>query len=578
MDKIYRVNMTELKVKEEKCPEKYAALGGRGLTSTIVNDEVPATCHPLGSHNKLIMAPGLLSGTSAACSGRMSFGGKSPLTGTIKESNVGGIASQKLARLNIKAIIVEGAPKDNKFYILEVKKDSVKLIPADGFTGMGNYELNKKLWDKYGKVGIITIGVAGEERMCNAGISVNDPENGPGRYAGRGGLGAVMGSKKLKAVIIDDTGADKVPIKDEEKFKNAAKAFANVLLKHGVTGQALPNFGTAVLVNILNEAGGFPTRNFRRARFETASNIGGEKIAEVCKARGGEGKATHGCHPGCVIRCSNIYPDKNGKVLVAPLEYETAWSLGGNLEVDDLDKVAYMNRICNDIGIDTIEAGVTLAVAAEAGLAKFGDADSFIKLLEEIGKKTNLGRILGQGAVVTGKTFGITRVPAVKGQGLPAYDPRNVKGIGVTYATSTMGGDHTAGYAVLQNILKVGGDVNPLKTEGQIDLSRNMQIATATVDCTGLCLFVAIACLDLPEGLQAIIDMINAEYGTTLKVDDIPKIGTSVIKTELEFNRKAGFTKADDRLPEFFYDEKCPPHNLSFEIEPEELDKVWASI
>ncbi|OGL39542.1 MAG: aldehyde ferredoxin oxidoreductase [Candidatus Schekmanbacteria bacterium RIFCSPHIGHO2_02_FULL_38_11] len=578
MDKIYRVNMTDLKVKEEKCPSKYAAAGGRGLTSSIVNDEVPATCHPLGIHNKLILAPGLLSGTSAACSGRMSFGGKSPLTGAIKESNVGGIASQKLAKCNVKAIIIEGMPKDNKFYMLEVTKDGVKIVPANDLAGIGTYELNKKLWDKYGKVGVICIGVAGEERMCNAGISVNDPEGGPGRFAGRGGLGAVMGSKKIKAIIVDDKGADKVPIKDEEKFKNAAKVFSQVLLKHPVTGEALPNYGTAVLVNILNEAGGFPTKNFRRGRFETAANISGEKIAEVAKARGGEGKAVHACHPGCVIRCSNIYPDKNGKAITAPMEYESVWSLGANLEVDDLDKVAQMIRICSDTGLDTIESGVTLAVAAEAGLAKWGDADSFIKLLQEIGKKTPLGKILGQGAAVTGRVFGISRVAAVKGQGLPAYDPRTVKGIGVTYATSTMGGDHTAGYAVLQNILKVGGDVNPLKPEGQVDVSRAMQIATATVDCTGLCLFVAIACLDLPEGLQAIIDMINAEYGTTLTVDDIPKIGTQVIKTELEFNRKAGFTKADDRLPEFFDDEKCPPHNITFEIKPEELDKVWANI
>src|SRR3989338_1343598 len=348
MDKIYRVNMTDLKVKEEKCPSKYAAAGGRGLTSSIVNDEVPATCHPLGIHNKLILAPGLLSGTSAACSGRMSFGGKSPLTGTIKESNVGGIASQKFAKCNVKAIIIEGIPKDNKFYILEVTKDGVKILPAGDLAGLGTYELNKKLWDKYGNVGVICIGVAGEERMCNAGISVNDPEGGPGRYAGRGGLGAVMGSKKIKAIIVDDKGADKVPIKDEEKFKNAAKVFSQVLLKHPVTGEALPNYGTAVLVNILNEAGGFPTKNFRRGRFETAANISGEKIAEVAKARGGEGKAVHACHPGCVIRCSNIYPDKNGKAITAPMEYESVWSLGANLEVDDLDKFAQMIRICSD--------------------------------------------------------------------------------------------------------------------------------------------------------------------------------------------------------------------------------------
>lgn len=579
MDRIIRVDMTTLKVKEEKCPAKYAMLGGRSLTSQIVLDEIQATCNPLGPLNKLIAAPGVLSGTSAACSGRMSFGGKSPLTGTIKESNVGGIASQKLARNNVKAIIIEGEPKDNKWHLLKVTKDGAELVSADDIAGLGTYATVEKLWNKHGKgVGVISIGPAGEERMANAGISVCDPEGGSGRFAGRGGLGAVMGSKKIKAIVVDDAGAGKVAIKDEEKFKAAAKIFSQVLLKHPVTGEALPNYGTAVLVNILNEAGGFPTRNFRNGRFAGAAGISGEKIAEECKKRGGEGKAVHVCHPGCVIRCSNIFPDKNGKSLCAPVEYETAWSLGGNLEVGDIDSVAIMNRICNDVGIDTIEAGVTLAVAAEAGLAKFGDAASFIKVLEEVGKKTPLGRIVGQGAAVLGKIYGITRVPVVKGQALPAYDPRTVKGIGVTYATSTMGADHTAGYSVCQNILKVGGDIDPLKKDGQVDCSRDMQVATAAVDATGLCLFVAIACLDMPEGLQAIADMISAQYGITFTVPDIIELGKSIIRVELKFNEAAGFNKNDDRLPEFFDLETCPPHNINFGITPAELDQVWAKL
>lgn len=579
MDRIIRVNVGTGKVTEEKCPEKYGMLGGRSLTSRVVADEIPPTCNPLGPLNKLIAAPGVLSGTAAACSGRMSFGGKSPLTGTIKEANVGGTASQKLAKNNVKAIIIEGAPKDGgKFRVLVVTKDKAELIDAGDLVGKGTYETVAKLQTKYNKAGIISIGPAGEEKMSIAGISVSDPEGGSGRFAARGGLGAVMGSKKIKAIVVDDTGAGKVPVKDEEKFKEAAKTFSQVLLKHPVTGEALPNYGTAVLVNILNEAGGFPTRNFRNGRFAGAAGISGEKIAEECKSRGGEGKAVHVCHPGCVIRCSNIFPDKNGKALCAPVEYETAWSLGGNLEVGDIDSVAIMNRICNDVGIDTIEAGVTLAVAAEAGLAKFGDAASFIKVLEEVGKKTPLGRIVGQGAAVLGKIYGITRVPVVKGQALPAYDPRTVKGIGVTYATSTMGADHTAGYSVCQNILKVGGDIDPLKKDGQVDCSRDMQVATAAVDATGLCLFVAIACLDMPEGLQAIADMISAQYGITFTVPDIIELGKSIIRTELKFNEAAGFNKNDDRLPEFFDLETCPPHNINFGITPAELDQVWAKL
>lgn len=407
--------------------------------------------------------------------------------------------------------------------------------------------------------------------MANAGIGCNDPEGNAARYAGRGGLGAVMGSKGLKAIIVDAPKTFNAPVKDKERFMAAAKKFTKVLRDHPVTGQGLPAYGTNILMNIINEAGTLPIRNFRYGRWDKAVDISGEKLAEVCEARGG--KATHACNPGCVIRCSNIYVLPDGRSM-GSIEYETAWGFGPNLEINDLDAVGKMNYICNDLGLDTIEAAVTLGVLAEAGAIPFGDAEAAIAALEEVGKGTPLGRIIGAGATFAGKTYGVTRIPAVKGQAIPAYDPRSCKGNGVTYATTPMGADHTAGYAVTANILKVGGFVDPNLKDGQVELSRNLQIATSALDTASLCIFVAFAILDNPEGLPAIVEMINAQYDLSLTVDDVMSLGQEVLKAELEFNKRAGFTKADDRLPEFFVKEMLQPHNTKFDITDEELDQV----
>ncbi len=573
MSKFVRVNMSTKEVKMEETPEKYSGLGGRALTSQLVFDEVPPTCNPLGPYNKLVIAPGLLSGTNAPSSGRLSVGGKSPLTGGNKEANAGGIASQKLGSLGIKAIILEGKPSDAGWYLLKISPEEAELLPADDLAGKGTYEVTAICRERYGqKVGVITIGPAGEMLMVAAGVTNNDSEGNSSRYAGRGGLGAVMGSKRVKAIVVDSPGSFEAPVKEPERFKTAARKFSQILQSHPVTGQGLPNYGTNVLMNIINEAGTLPTRNFRFGRFDKASEVSGEKLAEVAVARGG--KATHVCHPGCVIRCSNVYPMPDGRVC-APVEYETAWAFGPNLEIGDLDVIARLNYICNDVGLDTIETGCTLGVLMEAGVLPFGDGEAAIKALEEVAKGTPLGRIIGSGSANAGRVYGVTRVPAVKGQGIPAYDPRACKGNGVTYATTPMGADHTAGYAVTANILKVGGYVDPLKPEGQVELSRNLQIATAFIDSTGLCLFVAFAVLDNPEGLPTIVEMINAQYGLSLTVDDALNLGKQILKVEREFNIKAGFTSADDRLPEFFGLEELPPHNTVFDVKGEELDQVF---
>ena len=574
MDTIYRVDVSNGSVTKEEVSGDYAGLGGRALTSAIVSKEVVPTCHALDGHSKLAIAPGLLSGTPAPCSGRLSVGAKSPLTGGIKESNAGGTASQKLARLGVAAIVVEGKPVDDKLYALEVNKDGVKLIAADDLKGLGNYDTVAKLTEKYGdKVSYMSIGQAGEMRMASASVAVTDMENRPTRHAGRGGMGAVMGSKGLKAIIVDDSGAERPAIRDRDAFNAASRKFARLLSEHPTTGGTLPTYGTNALTNVVNEAGAYPTRNFSEGYFEEADSIGGETLRDVILERGGVAK--HTCHPGCVIACSRIYLDKDGNYVTKGPEYETVWANGGNCGIDDLDAIARMDRMYDDYGVDTIEMGVAIGVAMEAGVKEFGDTEGAIELICEIGKGTPLGRILGNGAKVTGQAFGVARVPVVKGQAMPAYDPRGCKGVGVTYATSTMGADHTAGYAVAPNILKVGGDVDPLSPLGQVDTSRSLQIATAAIDSAGLCLFVAFCVLDEPEAMDCIVDMLNAQYGLSMTGDDVVALGKKVLTMERDFNKAAGFTKLDDRLPLFFREEKLAPHNVVFDVPDDELDTVF---
>jgi len=574
MDRILRVNMTDLSTKIEAVPAAWAGLGGRGLTSTIVATEVPPTCHPLGPNNKLIFAPGLLTGTPAAQSGRLSAGAKSPLTGTIKESNSGGTASQMLARLGVKALIIEGLPKEDKWYNLHVSTAGVVISEEKELIGKGNFAVIDAVEARLGKkTGLLTIGSAGEMKMAAANISVKDPDSKL-RSHGRGGLGAVMGSKKIKYISIDDAGAPGVKLADPEKFKAAARIFAKSLLDHPVSGEGLPSYGTNVLVNILNEAGGLPTHNFTQGQFVGHDKISGETMRETIIARGGKPK--HGCHAGCIIQCSQVYPDKEGKYKTSGFEYETIWGFGADCCIDDLDDIADADSIMDDIGIDSIETAVMFGVAMEAGILPFGDGKGVLRLLrEEISKGTPFGRLLGCGAGAVGTVYGVTRVPVVKNQGIPAYDPRSVKGIGITYATSTMGADHTAGYTIATNILNVGGFVDPLKKEGQVELSRNLQIATAAIDSTGMCIFIAFPALDIPECLPALIDMINARFGINLTGDDVTSLGKTILKTERQFNIAAGFNASHDRLPEFFKSEPVPPHNAVWDFSDAEIDEFW---
>lgn len=571
-DKIFRVNMTDLSTSIEEIPADWAGHGGRGLTSTIIAAEVPPTCHPLGVNNKFIVAPGLLSGTPAANSGRLSCGAKSPLTGTIKESNSGGTAAQLLAKCGCKAIIVEGMAKDDVWYNLAVTPKGVVINEEKEVIGKGNFEALEILSERLGSTqGIITIGPAGEMKMRAANLSVKDPD-GHLRSCGRGGLGAVLGSKGVKFISIDPQGG-KVEIADKDKFRAANKMFAKSLVDHPVS-QALGTYGTNVLVNIINESGGLPTRNFTSGQFEGHEQISGETMHDLMKDRGG--KVKHNCHKGCVIQCSQIYNDVNNKYKTSGFEYESIWALGADCAIDNLDQIAEADHLLDDIGIDSIETAVAIGVAMEAGVLEFGDGEGLLRLLtDEVAKGTGLGRIIGGGAGDVGRAFGVTRVPVVKNQAIPAYDPRAIKGIGITYATSTQGADHTMGYTIATNCLGVGGSVDPLSKEGQVELSRNLQIATAAIDSTGMCLFIAFAALDDETCLPALIDLLNARFGIGLTGEDVTNLGKSILKTEHAFNQAAGFTNADDRLPEFFSLEAIAPHNSIWDFTGEEIDTFW---
>jgi aldehyde:ferredoxin oxidoreductase len=562
--------MNQLQVRYEDVPTVYERLGGRALIARLLLEEVPPACDALGKHNKLIFTPGLLGGAGVVAAGRLSVGAKSPLTGGVKEANAGGTAGDALGRLEIKAIVIEDLPESNDYYLLHIKEKSAELIPVNHLCKLGTYATSDQLQEQYGKAAtIISIGQAGEFKLCGAGITVTGINDQRSNHAARGGLGAVMGSKHLKAVVIDKPQSKKI-LADAELLKKANREFAQELYNSPKLGRQGSQhlYGTASIVSAVNEMGAMPTRNFQAGTFEKAETLRGEYMRATILERGG--KIGTNCMPGCVISCRNVYVDKQGKPIVGTLQYETIALLGSNLGLGDLDDVARLNYLCNDFGLDSIETGAALGVAIEAGLAKFGDFESIASLLRQVGTGTEIGLMIGNGVVSTGKALGLNRIPAALGQAMPGYDPRSLKGNGVTYATSPQGADHTAG-----NAFGARKEVNPLGKEGQCELSLKLQIIAAMLDSTGLCLFARPPIIADP---QLMVDMINGIYGWGWQVEDYNHFNREVLRTELEFNRRAGITPEDYRIPEFMREEPLPPHNVVFDIPNDELDRVFATL
>jgi len=569
--KLLRVDMNQSLVQWEPVPPVYERLGGRALIARLLLEEVPPTCDALGPKNKLIFTPGLLGGCGATAAGRLSVGAKSPLTRGAKEANAGGTAGDALGKLGIKAVVIEGRAPRGNWSILRIRGGSAELLPDGDVPGSGTYRTSDLLQEKYGATStVISIGQAGEMCLGGAGICVTGEAGQRSNHAARGGLGAVMGSKGLKAIVIDKPVGKVVPYADEELFRTAARNFAQKLIndpKLGTKGsQHL--YGTASIVAAVNEMGAFPTRNFSNGNFEGLETLRGEYLREVTLNRGGQVGTR--CMPGCVIACRNVYVDTNSKPIVGTLQFETIALLGSNLGLSSLDEVAQLNRMCNDFGLDTIETGAALGVAIEAGLGKFGDFESIRRLLAQVSEGTVLGRLIGSGAVATGRVLGIRRVPAAVGQAMPGYDPRSLKGNGVTYATSPQGADHTAG-----NAFGARKEVNPLGTQGQKELSLKLQIIAAMLDSTGLCLFARPPIITNP---QLMVDMINGRYGWGWTVEDYDRANREVLRTELEFNRLAGLTAADYRIPEYMCDEPLPPHNVTFDVPTSDMASVFEAL
>ena len=569
--KLLRVDMALLQVQWEDVPVQYERLGGRALIAKLLLEEIPPACDALGPNNKLIVTPGLLGGAGVVAAGRLSVGGKSPLTGGVKEANAGGTAGDALGKLGIKAIVVEKQTQDRVLFFLQIHGKTAELLPASELRGLGTYATADLLQKKYGtECTVISIGQAGEYLLRGAGIACTGEQDQRSNIAARGGLGAVMGSKGLKAIVIHKPIGKSVAMANKELLRNAAKAFAQKLItdpKLGTQGsQHL--YGTASIVAAVNEIGSFPTRNFSSGNFKKAADLRGEHLREITLARGG--KVGTRCMPGCVIACRNLFVDETGKPIVGTLQYETIALLGSNLGLGNLDDVARLNFMCNDYGIDTIEAGAALGIAMEAGLVKYGDAEGISALLKQVGEGTVLGRVIGNGAVTTGQVLGIRRVPTTLGQAMPGYDPRSLKGNGVTYATSPQGADHTAG-----NAFGARKEVNPLGVQGQKELSLKLQIIAAMLDSTGLCLFARPPIIADP---QLMVDMINGVYGWGWTKEDLDQFNRNVLRTELEFNKRAGITSADYRIPEYMREEQLPPHNTTFDIPEAELDAVFEKL
>ncbi|GAB6179831.1 aldehyde ferredoxin oxidoreductase C-terminal domain-containing protein [Desulfotomaculum defluvii] len=562
---VYRIDVSNRNVNQEELPKSYHLLGARGLVDAIIAAEVEPTCDPLGPKNKLVFATGLFAGTSVASSSRTSVGTKSPLTGGIKESSAGGPGGLYLGKLGVKAIIIEGVPRDNQWQYLKVDKEGAQLLPADELVGLGCYDTCQKLHYIHGeKACVFVIGQAGEQKMLAANIAATDKEGVPTRQFGRGGVGTVMGAKKIKAIVIDVGDAGYVQPLNKELAKSASKKFAQGLIKNPVSGSALPKYGTAVLVNTINSFGSLPTRNFSSGTFGEANEISGEAMTELQTKRGG--KVGHACTPGCVIRCSNVYVDKDGQEITGGFEYESICLLGSNLAIGNLDEIAYLNRLCDDYGLDSIEVGASLGIAMDAKIIPYGDFPAAKEAIQSISQGGLLGKIIGQGAKVTGQVFGINRVPAVKGQAMAAYDPRGIKGMGAIYAVTPMGADHTAGPSCTTFI--------KAKPEEQVHLAKEYHIKATALDNTGLCRFCSYATFNDSETLAALLEIIKAYYDLDVSVEEFWDWGKKILQVELDFNQRAGFTATANRIPEYMQIEELGPKGVVFDIPDEELDNI----
>ena len=556
-DRLIRVDMSDQTVSIEPYPDEWKLLGGRALSAKILLEECDPHCDPLGADNLLVLAPGVLAGSAAPTSGRLSVGGKSPLTGGIKEANVGGNPGQDLMKLGYRGIIVKGQPADAEGrYALEVTADRVGLVPADEHKGKWNYALIDDLAKSYSKTtSFISIGPAGEMRLKGASVACTDADQQrhPARHAARGGLGAVMGSKGLKYISID---AAKLPVRKPEKkeFYALGKKYTKTYIA-GPGQEPFPKWGTSALVEEANQLYTFPYKNRVEGRSPDVHNLDGMRIVETFEERGG---GMHNCMTGCIVRCSNIVHDAEGNYKTSALEFETLTLLGSNCGMTSWEDVADLDRLCDEIGVDTIETGAALAVYMDSGGIEFGDAEGAKRILREIAEGTELGRTMGDGALAIGRMRKHHRIPTLKGQAIPAWDPRPLKAAGVTYCTSPMGADHTAGL-----IVEPGQPY-----EEAVRASQESQIVNAVVDSSGFCQF-------LMTNLEELREFYSLFHGEDVTREQLADQGWQCLEDEWEFNRRAGLGPDDDLMPDCMKQDPIGPTKLVWDLDPELVSQVY---
>ena len=550
MRKYLHIDLNEGQVREEAFSGEQVAHAGRYFIAKTLLELGAATVDAMSPDNPLIFSAGPFAGSNWSNANRTSVGCKSPLTGGIKEANAGGSFGLAMGQLSIAGFTLYGGCQE--WSVMYLKKDgTVEFASAAPYLGRGTFETAAMLHEVYGqKVSVAICGPVGEYGGLLAGISMSDTDKRPARLAARGGVGAVMGVKKLKAIVLD---LDRMPtFHDRKKVLSSIKEYG-AKLKADEAINVLKDYGTAMMADYTNHVGGLPVNNFSSGRQVDIANgvlkMGGEFIRAQNLERGGE--TSHACMPGCLIECSNVYADADGKEIVSPVEYETLGLMGTNCGLTDPDDLARLNWHANDLGIDTIETGAMMGVLLDAGLAPFGDVAFLTRVMAELRAGSADGKLWAQGTAAVGAHYKVARCPVIKKQGISAYDPRVIEVTGISMMVTAQGADHTTGNA--PKFECSGKNVDEL-----VDVSMEMQTLCASADSLGLCVFGRSV---TNANIEMVVGAINDACGTGFSVDWFREIGRQTLRYEAEFNLAAGFTEADDELPAFFYEEALAPSN-----------------
>ncbi|MEE9320143.1 MAG: aldehyde ferredoxin oxidoreductase C-terminal domain-containing protein [Granulosicoccus sp.] len=563
MRHFHNIHLADSSVSTDELEGEAIVRAGRHLIARTLLDDGIATVEPLSPENPLIFSAGPFAGTNFSNANRLSVGCKSPLTGGIKEANAGGTFAFALGQLKIAGLTLHGVAPD--WTMLHLKKDGdIEFLDARDYLGRGNFETAARLHKRFGKkISLALCGPVGEYQGLLAGIAFSDTDLRPSRLAARGGVGAVLGSKKVKAIIVD---LDRMPpLHDRKKVMGAVKQYKKMLdAEPAIT--AFKELGTAMVADFTNHVGGLPVRNFTAGRAvdtdQTPFKMGGDFLREQNLQRGGE--QTHACMPGCIIQCSNVYADEAGNEVVSPIEYETIGLLGTNCGLTEPDELAVLNYEANDLGVDTIELGGTIGVLMDAGQGKFGDTAFMRSVLDDLRSGNDNGRLYASGTARVGKSLNLARVPVIKQQAISAYDPRVIEVTGLSMMMTAQGADHTAG-----NLPSYDSKGKTL--EELVATSLEIQVLCAAADSLGLCIFGRSV---TNEHLDFIMQAINDAHGIELVESFFDRLGRETLQYETAFNKAAGFDETDDELPDFFYQEALPPSDRTARFHSVDVNKA----